>query len=82
MEQDVIIMQEIFRFKQLGHRPERPGVRPVRGDRRAADVREPAGAEGHQAAVATCSRSACCCEIESSVQSAVAECRSDRPIAS
>ena len=51
MEQDMIIMQEIFRFKQLGHRPERPGVRPVRGDRRAADVRQPAGGEGHQAAV-------------------------------
>ena len=39
-------MQEIFRYKQLGDRPERPCLRPVRGDRRPADVRQPAGIEG------------------------------------
>ena len=30
MEQDTIIMQDIFTFVQDGHRPERPGLRPVR----------------------------------------------------
>ena len=38
-------------LQAAGHRPERPGLRPVRGDRRAADVRQPPGADGHQAAV-------------------------------
>ena len=51
MEQDIIIMQEVFRYKQVGHRPERPRVRPVRGDRRAADIHQPAGSEGRQVAV-------------------------------
>ena len=51
MEQDIIIMQDIFRYQAAGHRPERPGVRPVRGDGRAADVRQPARGGRHQAAV-------------------------------
>ena len=38
-------------LQAAGHRPERPGVRPVRGDRRAALVRQPAGVGRHQAAV-------------------------------
>ena len=51
MEQDMIIMQDIFRFKQLGidqngrafGQFEATGVRPT--------LRQPAGSEGHQAAV-------------------------------
>ena len=37
MEQDMIIMQDIFRYKQDGI-DERPGLRPVRGHRHPADV--------------------------------------------
>ncbi len=39
MEQDMIIMQEIFRYKQLGIDQNGRCLRPVRGDRRAAVVR-------------------------------------------
>ena len=36
MEQDMIIMQDIFRYKQLGIDQNGRTLRPVRGDRRAA----------------------------------------------
>ncbi len=38
-------------LQAAGHRSERPGLRPVRGHRRAADLRQSAGVGGHQAAV-------------------------------
>src|SRR5712692_5433455 len=44
MEQDMIIMQDVFRYKQLG-------VRPVRGDGGAALLRRPPGNLRHQTAV-------------------------------
>ena len=47
----MIIMQDIFRLQAARHRPERPGLRPVRGDGRAAVVRQPPGSRRHQAAV-------------------------------
>ena len=51
MEQDMIIMQDIFRYKQLGIDQNGRALRPVRGDRRAAVVRQPPGGGRHQAAV-------------------------------
>ena len=64
MEQDVIIMQEIFRFKQLGidqngrayGQFEATGVRPTFVSR--------AGSRPASSCRRTCSRNACCCAIE------------------
>ena len=70
MEQDMIIMQDIFRYKQAGHRSEWPGVRPVRGDGRAAVVRQSPGISRASSCRRICSRSACCCEINQKGESA------------
>ena len=43
MEQDTIVMQDIYRYEKEGHRRERPGLRTLRGDRRAAHLHGPAG---------------------------------------
>ncbi len=51
MEQDVIIMQEIFRFKQLGIDQNGRAYGQFEATRRAPDVHQPAGSDGHQAAV-------------------------------
>ena len=51
MEQDTIIMQDIYRYVQGRHRRERPGLRPVRGHRRAAHLHGPAGSGRRAAAV-------------------------------
>ena len=43
MEQDTIVMQDIYRYVQDGIDEMRPGLRPLRRHRRAADVHAPPG---------------------------------------
>ncbi len=51
MEQDVIIMQEVFRYRAARHRPERPRLRTVRSHRRfARRSSRPVGIQGRQTA--------------------------------
>ena len=49
MEQDTVVMQDIYRFEQAGGRRERPRLRQVRRHRRAADLHVAAG-NGRRAA--------------------------------
>ena len=43
MEQDTVVMQDIYKFEQGRDRRERPGLRPVRGHRHPAHVHGAAG---------------------------------------
>ena len=43
MEQDTIVMQDIYHYVQDGHRRKRPGSRPLRGHRHSPQLHGPAG---------------------------------------
>ena len=51
MEQDTIVMQDIYHYEQGRHRRERPGLRPLRGHRHPAQLHGSAGSGRRAAAV-------------------------------